>query len=287
MLEIAVVSGKGGTGKTSVTAAFATLIKSKVLADCDVDAPDLHLILKPRIKQSSEFYGMKRAYIRLDDCTWCGICREYCRFDAISEDYVVDPIACDGCELCYHLCPEKAIDLNPTLAGHWYVAESRFGTFVYGMLEIGEENSGKLVTVIRKQGLFLAQKEGADFLLVDGPPGTGCPVNSTLSGLKYAFVVTEPTQSGLHDLGRIIDLMEHFKVYPLVVVNKFDLNEEVAQKIERYVEERGGTVLGKIPFDPAVTESMTQGLSVIEYGDSPASKAIKEVWEKFMSGADL
>ena len=251
------------------------------IADADVDAPDLHILLKPRVLQKTEFLGMKRAYIDLDKCTYCDICRVNCRFDAIDENFVVDPTACEGCTLCYHLCPVQAIEMRDTVAGYWYVSETRYGKMVHGMLEVGEENSGKLVTIIRKQALFLAQTGGTDYLIIDGPPGTGCPVNSTLSGLKYGIIVTEPTQSGLFDMKRILDLMDHFGVKPFVIINKYDLNPEKTTEIEKFLEEKGIAYLGRIPFDPVMTEAQLKGLSVIEMGDNPISREIKRIWETF------
>ena len=281
MIEFAVVSGKGGTGKTSLTAAFISLAGNVTIADADVDAPDLHILLKPDILQKTEFLGMKRAYIDLDKCTYCDICRVNCRFNAIDENFVVDPTACEGCNLCYHLCPVQAIEMRDTVAGYWYVSETRYGKMVHGMLEVGEENSGKLVTIIRKQALFLAQTDGTDYLIIDGPPGTGCPVNSTLSGLKYGIVVTEPTQSGLFDMKRILDLMDHFSVKPFVIINKYDLNLEKTSEIERFLDEKGIFYLGRIPFDPVMTEAQLKGLSVVEMGNNPVSREIRKIWETF------
>ncbi len=281
MKELVIISGKGGTGKTSLTAAFISLAGNVTIADADVDAPDLHILLKPHVLQKTEFLGMKRAYIDLDKCTYCDICRVNCRFDAIDENFVVDPTACEGCTLCYHLCPVQAIEMRDTVAGYWYVSETRYGKMVHGMLEVGEENSGKLVTIIRKQALFLAQTGGTDYLIIDGPPGTGCPVNSTLSGLKYGIIVTEPTQSGLFDMKRILDLMDHFGVKPFVIINKYDLNPEKTTEIEKFLEEKGIAYLGRIPFDPVMTEAQLKGLSVIEMGDNPISREIKRIWETF------
>jgi len=282
VIEFAIVSGKGGTGKTTLTASFAVLAENKVIADCDVDAPDLHLLLKPEIKQKSEFHGMKRAYIRKDECIECGICRDKCRFDAISEDYVVDPISCEGCEVCSYACPVKAIEMRDTVSGYWFVSDTPYGSMVHGILEIGEENSGKLVTVIRKQALFLAQKQNVNYLIVDGPPGAGCPVNSTLSGLKYTVIVTEPTQSGLHDLERIVNLAHHFNVRPFIVINKYDINKEVSLRIKKGLDEIRANFLGSIPFDRTVNDALKMGKPVVEFApESEASLAVKEIWERF------
>ncbi len=281
MIEFAVVSGKGGTGKTSIAAAFAALARSATIADADVDAPDLHILLKPRVISKTPFYGNKKAFIHHDKCNGCGICRENCRFNAISENYKVDETACEGCNLCYYLCPMKAIEMRDSTSGYWFLSETRFGKMVHGILEVGEENSGKLVTIIRKQALFTAQTEKTNFLIIDGPPGTGCPVNATLSGLKYGIIVTEPTQSGLFDMERVIQLMNHFSVRPFVIINKFDLNLEKTIEIEQYLEERNIDFLGKIPFDPLVNRAQREGLTVVELGENPVSKTIQEIWKKF------
>jgi len=282
MLELAVVSGKGGTGKTTFTASLAALVKNKVLVDADVDAPDLHILLQATKEQEVPFYGMKKARIVQEKCISCGICKQVCRFsaiDVIDGRYVVDQVACEGCKLCFRKCPRKAIVMEDSLSGHWYVSNTPYGKMAHGILEVGEENSGKLVTIIRKQGMFLAQKEKADYVIIDGPPGIGCPVNSTITGLKYAIVITEPTESGLSDLERLLDLMEHFNVFPFVVINKYDLSPSKSEEIKEYVSKRGAKVKGLIPFDETVVKALSEGRPVVQYApNSQVSLKIKEIW---------
>lgn len=280
MKEVVIVSGKGGTGKTSIASSLAKLIERKVIVDADVDAPDLHIILKPDIRKKNPFYGMKRARIIKEKCTRCHLCIDRCRFDAISEDYEVDPIACDGCKVCYYICPPKAIVMEDVIAGYWFLSETKYGPFYHGILEIGEENSGKLIAYIRRQAQITASKDDFPIILTDGPPGTGCPVNSSLTGAHIGIAVAEPTRSGLHDMKRIIDVIEHFHVKPLIIVNKFDINEKISKEIEDYLRERRIELLGKIPFDPAVTKAQVMGIPVVSLNNSPAAEAIKRIYEK-------
>ncbi|RKY97806.1 MAG: (4Fe-4S)-binding protein [Candidatus Hydrothermota bacterium] len=285
--ELTILSGKGGTGKTTLAGAFAVLAERKVIADLDVDAPDLHIILQPKILQEKEFYGMEKARIELDECISCGLCLETCRFDAISPNYVVDENFCEGCRACTFVCPTNAIKMVKHVAGRWFISETRYGPMVHGQLGVAEENSGKLVTVIRTQAKFTAQKEGYPLILLDGPPGIGCPVISSLTGVKYALVVAEPTQSGMHDLGRLFDLFEHFDVQAYLVVNKYDLNPEVTAEIERFAYDRGVRPVGRIPFDEAVVEALVNAKPVIEYCDCPAGEAIKKIWERMVEEMEL
>ncbi len=278
--EIVVLSGKGGTGKTTLAGAFAALAQNKVIADLDVDAPDLHIILKPHPISEKDFYGMERARIDLDRCTQCGLCIEACRFDAITDDFIVNENFCEGCRACKYVCPVDAVQMLPHIAGKWFISETRYGPMVHGQLGIAEENSGKLVTVIRNQAKFTAQKGGYGLIISDGPPGIGCPVTSSITGAPFSVVVTEPTQSGLHDLDRLFDLFIHFSVTGFLVVNKYDLNRDMTEQIERYAAERGVKPIGRVPFDENVVEALVNGVPVVEYKDGPARDAIVKIWER-------
>jgi MinD superfamily P-loop ATPase len=289
--EIVIVSGKGGTGKTSVTAAFAALSKEAcgvepncfVFADCDVDASDLHLVFKPLIIEHGEFSGGKAARIIREKCSGCGACFENCRFEAVITDgsYRIDEDACEGCGVCALVCPEDAISLSPTIDGEWYQSRSRFGPTAHARLHTAAENSGRLVTLVRRKKDALAAQTGAELSLNDGSPGTGCPVIASLTGSAYAVVVTEPTLSGLHDLGRILDVCDHFSIPSGVIINKADINREKAEQIQAVIESRDADFLGSIPFDTTVTEAQIAGLSAVEYGGGPAARALRGIWEEF------
>ena len=282
--ELVVVSGKGGTGKTSITAAFASLAQNSVLCDADVDAADLHLLMAPTVRKKTDFMGGCLAEIRKDDCVECDRCRELCRFDAISEDYVVDFIDCEGCGVCVDLCPEQAIDFPVQKCGEWFSSDTRFGPMVHARLGIAEENSGKLVSLVRQETRKLAEQRGCEFILTDGPPGIGCPVIAAIGGATALAIIVEPTVSGLHDMKRVAELAVHFRVPGLVCVNKYDLNIEMTKKIEAYGLERNMTLLGRIPFDPVFTRAMIEGKNVLEHApDSMAAQTIREVWEKIMA----
>jgi MinD superfamily P-loop ATPase len=276
--ELCVLSGKGGTGKTSLVGALAALIPDKVLVDCDVDAPDLHLLLAPEIKSREEFRGGRKAQIIQELCTDCGRCREVCRFEAISKGFQVDPIACEGCGVCVHFCPFGAIDFPIALCGEWFVSETRFGPMVHAQLGAGQENSGLLVAFIRGKAQELAESKKLPLILVDGPPGIGCPVISSLTGADGVLIVTEPTLSGLHDLNRVLGLVEHFKIPGMVLINKYDLNKEVAGRIENYCREKGLGLAGSLPYDPAVTEAMIQGKTIPEWSRNGLGSEIKAIW---------
>mgnify|MGYP001182402843 CR=1 FL=1 len=282
MKEVVVLSGKGGTGKTTLVGSLAVLAENKVLADCDVDAADLHLLLNPVQKQKSEFWSGQAAYIDPDRCTQCGLCGEICRFGAI-RDFEVDPVSCEGCGFCARACPDAAIVMKDTLSGHWFVSDSRFGPMVHARLGIAQENSGKLVATVRQQAKKIAEREGRSLILCDGPPGIGCPVISSLSGASLALLVTEPTLSGMHDLDRVLDVCRHFGVRATVCINKYDLNETNTAQIEKQCSGRGVEIAGKIPFDNIVTESIVRGIPIVEHSDGRVARAIREVWNALSS----
>ena len=275
-MQLAIVSGKGGTGKTSIVACFSALAKNKVLADCDVDAPNLHLILEPEIKYKEEFIGSKKAAIIPDKCISCGKCKEYCRFDAVvfDERYRIDEVICEGCGVCVYVCPANAIEFKENISGHLFVSDSKYGKLVHARLKVGEENSGKLVEKVRRKA-----KELGENIIIDGPPGIGCPVIASLSGVDKALIVTEPTFSGLHDLKRVLKLVEHFKLDAFVCINKYDINPEVAKEIEEYCRAMKIKVIGKIPYDEKVTEAMVNGKAIVEYDtEAKASKEIRKIF---------
>lgn len=279
MKEIVILSGKGGTGKTSVVGSFATIAQNKVMADCDVDAADLHLILSPSSKEENEFRSGQVAVIDEDKCIQCGLCQDVCRFDAIS-DFRVDPISCEGCGFCSHVCPVEAITMNECKAGEWFISNTKYGPLVNARLGIAQENSGKLVALVRQHAKEIAEQGKLDYIISDGPPGIGCPVISSLSGTSLALLVTEPTLSGIHDLERVLGVCHHFGVPALVCINKYDLNEDNTRQIENYCLKLGVEVAAKIPFDNIVTEAMVKGLSVVEYSDGRVAQEIKSLWHK-------
>jgi len=288
MKELVVISGKGGTGKTSILAAFASLAEGKVLCDADVDASDLHLITDPEIQERQDFEAGHTAIIDLDKCSECGICRDLCRWDAINDDFKVNPIRCEGCGVCFYFCPEKAIDFPLNTCGEWYVSETRFGPMVHATLGIAEENSGKLVTLVRQEARKLAEEKTLELILTDGPPGVGCPVIASIGGANAALIVTEPTVSGKHDLERVAQLSDHFNVPAMICVNKFDLNRDTTREIERFAKEKGLIFLGKIPFDSIFTKAMVQGQIIFEYNSlSDAGNAVREIWTKIRENLEF
>ena len=286
--EIVIVSGKGGTGKTSLTAAFAALAKNSILCDADVDAADLHLLMQPEVKEQTDFMGGSKAVIDPDLCTGCGTCRTLCRFDAISDRYEVDPIRCEGCGVCVDFCPEQAIGFPVQRCGEWYVSATRFGPMVHARLGIAEENSGRLVSLVRTKTRQLAEARGLELILTDGPPGIGCPVIAAIGGATALIIVVEPTVSGIHDMERVVDLAAHFRVPGMVIVNKFDLNVGMTEAIEQLAEKRNILVLGRVPFDPVFTRSMVQGQTLFEYGEeSPTRRVVRDIWAKIVSSPSM
>jgi len=288
MKELVILSGKGGTGKTSLTAAFAAISQKSILCDADVDAADLHLLMSPEIKQTTDFLGGGLAIIDHDKCSECGQCIDLCRFDAISDDFVVDKINCEGCGVCVDLCPEKAIDFPTQTCGQWFVSDTRFGPMIHARLGIAEENSGKLVALVRQQAKEFAQKENINLILTDGPPGVGCPVIASIGGATSLLVVTEPTVSGIHDMERALELAKFFKVPAMVLVNKFDLNSDMSDEIEDTIKKRGLTFIGKIPFNSDFTKSMVQAKTIIEYDDkSDIIQLVKDLWDKIITSSEM
>ena len=286
MKQLVIISGKGGTGKTVLSACFATLAENKVMADCDVDASNLHLLLDPDIQEIHPFRAGKKAVLDPEKCNLCGSCIPVCRFMAISkqnEEIKIDSISCEGCQVCSYVCPVGAITMENNLSGEWYVSKTKYGPFVHARLGIAEENSGKLVNEVRKKSGEIAVKENLDFVIIDGPPGIGCPVIASLSGTNMALVVTEPTLSGIHDMERVIRVAEHFRTETAVCINKYDINLAHSCRIEKWCEERSIPVLGKIPFDEVVTEAVSQGMPLTEYVNNSLTREIKHIWLRICS----
>ncbi len=285
MREIVIISGKGGTGKTSLTGAFAQLAERKILCDLDVDAPDLHLLLRPEREREEPFYSGHEAAIDAGLCDRCGLCATLCRFQAIQEDgdgYAVDPLRCEGCKVCVALCPAQAIGFHERHCGTWYVSSTRFGPLVHAQLFPGQENSGRLVMLLKQQARQLAKAQGAELILCDGAPGIGCPVISSLSGAGLAVAVTEPTPSGRHDLERVADLCGHFQVTCAVIINKFDLNPDETAQIEAFCRARDYPVLARLPHDPVVTRAMVEGRVVTELGETRFSAELRRAWDQMV-----
>ena len=280
-LELVVCSGKGGTGKTSVVASFAALAGKLVLADCDVDAADLHLVLEPDVKRRERFIAGHVAVVDPTLCNGCQVCEDVCRFDAIRLQAdgaaAVDPVNCEGCGVCVHFCPRGAIEFPDRDCGEWFVSETRCGPMIHARLGTGAENSGKLVNLVREKARDAAEQRELDLVLVDGPPGIGCPVISAISGADLLLVVAEPTVSGRHDMERLIALAKHFRLPAAVCVNKSDLDRETAEGIAAWCGEQQVPVLGEIPYDIAVTKAQLDGVSVVEHGASPAAEALQNL----------
>ena len=281
MRELVIVSGKGGTGKTSVTASLAALADQPVICDCDVDAADLHLILEPKIRENHDFLSGHEAVIRESDCIGCGICQDVCRFGAVIDDvetFSIDPITCEGCGVCVHFCPQKAIDFPESLCGKWFVSETRLGPMVHAKLGVAAENSGKLVSLVRTEAKHLAEEENRRMVIVDGPPGIGCPVIASITGASQVLIVTEPTVSGEHDLERVMGLARHFQIPSLVCVNKWDINEEMTIRIEQKARDLGAGIAGRIRYDQAVTRAQILQKTIVET-DAASAQDIRQIWD--------
>jgi MinD superfamily P-loop ATPase len=286
MKELVIISGKGGTGKTSVTASFAVLADRPILCDCDVDAADLHLVLEPSIRERHEFKSGNEAIIRTDDCTSCGVCPELCRFDAVKTHeslegnlvYGIDPVSCESCGVCVRFCPAKAIDFTQRHCGQWFVSDMRCGPMIHARLGVAAENSGKLVSTLRREAHRLAVEQNYQIIIVDGPPGIGCPVIASLTGATQVLIVTEPTVSGEHDLERVLSLTCHFQIPAAICVNKWDINAKMTKQIEGKARRAGASVAGRIRYDQAVTLAQIQKKAVVEI-DAPSADDIKQLWK--------
>lgn len=288
MKEIVIISGKGGTGKTSITGAFAALAGNAVLADCDVDAADLHLLLQPVIRDTHDFSGGKEAKIIQGICTQCGKCAEVCRFDAVKSEadaraaggsrLRIDPVACEGCGVCAWFCPAGAIQFEEAVNGQWFLSDTRFGPLVHARLGVAQENSGKLVTLVRSQARDVAAERSSEYIIVDGSPGIGCPVIASITGADLVVIVTEPTVSGEHDLTRVAGLARHFGIPVAVCVNKADINPAVTARLRDLCTTQGLFYAGSVPYDKAVTAAQVAGLTVIEYDSGVLSQALRELW---------
>ena len=277
MKQLTVISGKGGTGKTSLMGGFASVAENVVIVDCDVDAPDLHLLLTPKIMEEKKFSGSKLAVIDYEKCIKCKKCYENCKFDAISEDIKVNELKCEGCGVCVYVCPVNAIELKKRDSGTVYVSQTRFGPMIHARLNIGEEASGKLVTLVRNTAKDVAEKMKKDLILIDGSPGIGCPVIASLTGADLVLIVTEPTLSGIHDLERVYGVSRHFGIETIVCTNKYDINKENTEEIEKFCKKNGIDMVGKIPYDPSFTRAMIEEKTIIEYDDN---SVVKEIWKK-------
>jgi MinD superfamily P-loop ATPase len=292
MKEIVVISGKGGTGKTSIVASFAALADKKVLADCDVDAADLHLVLNPHIKHREDFSGGKKARIIDDECIACDRCIEECRFDAIhypvssngeeAETPYINPIFCEGCGVCVRICPTRTIAFEDAINGEWYTSATNYGSMVHARLGFAEGNSGKLVTIVRQEAKKIAEQYSLDYIIVDGSPGIGCPVIASVTGSDLVLIVTEPTLSGKHDLERVTKLTTHFRIPTLVCINKWDLNPEITERIETEAKQHGVRVAGRVRYDNAITKAQIMKTSVVEYTGGAVSEDIKTLWRNII-----
>lgn len=280
--QVVIISGKGGTGKTVISAAFCAIAKNKVIVDADVDAADLFLLLNPVTQETHRFSGGYKAIINGDFCTQCGACYNHCHFEAINKNYIIDDILCEGCGFCAKICPNNAIKMQPADSGEWYISETKYGTFVHAKLGIAEENSGKMVSLIKYKATEIANKNKCEWIIIDGPPGIGCSVIACLSNADIALIVTEPTLSGLEDAKRVVEVAKHFGVQVNLVINKYDLNEKMTGIIEQYCVAQCIPLIGKIKFDRAVVDSVVNGKNIMELSYINAEeikRMINEVWE--------
>ena len=277
MKQLVIASGKGGTGKTTLVAAFASIVKNAVFADCDVDASNLHLIFHPEIKEKIDFKGMGVASVDHEKCIMCMECKNSCRFDAITEEIEILPEKCEGCGVCEYVCPVDAIKMVENIAGEAYISSSRFGWLVHARLNIGEETSGKLVSVVRNKANEIAKKYGKELIIIDSSPGVGCPVIASIGGANLVVIVVEPTTAAIHDMKRVMQVAEHFKIPYVVCINKYDINEEKAKEIDNFCRDNGIKIVGKIPYNTVVTEAMTNGKTIVEY-DKKMAELIKDIW---------
>jgi MinD superfamily P-loop ATPase len=280
MKQLTIISGKGGTGKTSITAAFGSLAKKAVFADCDVDAADLHLIFKPEIKKTIHFHGLKIASLDKDKCIDCKKCFEHCKFDAIDKDINIIEESCEGCGVCAFVCPVNAIEMIKRDSGFAYISETRFGPLSHATLKTAEEASGKLVTLVRENAKDIAEEKKMDQLIIDGPPGIGCPVIASITSVDLILIVTEPTLSAIHDLERILGVANHFKIPAVVCINKYDINPENSDKIAKYCKGNDIQIVGKIPYDTNITKAMVEEKNIIEYSNGSLSNEIIDMWNK-------
>jgi MinD superfamily P-loop ATPase len=286
MLELVIASGKGGTGKTSLVGSFAAIAGNAVLVDCDVDAANLHLIVEHIILEKHDFSSSSRASIIDDKCTLCGVCSDICRFDAIKlrtksspQSYWIDPYACEGCGLCKKLCPDDAIAFDSVISGEWFRSNSEYGPFLHARLGIAEANSGKLVSLLRQEARTLAEKGYYDLIIIDGPPGIGCPVIASVTGASYLLIVTEPSLSAIHDMKRLVDLAKHFDIKTGICINRYDINPRLSDEIGKFASTNGIRTHGRIPFDPLFAEAQLKGRSYMAVADLKKARVIKDIWQ--------